>query len=232
LQYRRRIRRTFAIAATPVTQEQFLLQVPGFYIDRRYCPDPSCPVGGVTWYDAAAYCNWLSKQEGLPEEQWCYETDTNGQVTKLKENYLSRTGYRLPTEAEWEYACRAGALTSRYYGEAADLLRQYAWYGQNSNERTWPVGSKKPNDLGLFDMHGNLWTWCQESYKSSPGNQDGSLSEETEEVLTIDSKAERVIRGGSFLIPPRQLRSASRSGVLPSQHPDVVGFRLARTFTP
>jgi eukaryotic-like serine/threonine-protein kinase len=79
-------------------------------------------------------------------------------VTKLAEKYLSHTGYRLPTEAEMEYATRAGAVTSRYFGETEELLPRYAWYVTNSQDRTWPVGSKKPNDLGLFDMHGNVWT--------------------------------------------------------------------------
>jgi formylglycine-generating enzyme required for sulfatase activity len=74
-------------------------------------------------------------------------------------------GYRLPTEAELEYACRAGAVTSRYYRQAEELLAEYGWYLKNSKERSWPLGGKKPNDLGLFDMHGNVWNWCQESYQ-------------------------------------------------------------------
>jgi formylglycine-generating enzyme required for sulfatase activity/tRNA A-37 threonylcarbamoyl transferase component Bud32 len=173
-QHRRRIGRTFALAATAVTKEQFLRFLPRFrHSEFRRYPEPTCPIGGVVWYEAAAYCNWLSGQEGIPRDQWCYETNARGQVTKLKENYLSLTGYRLPTEAEWEYACRAGAVTSRYYGETAELLDRYAWYFTNPQERTWPVGSKKPNDLGLFDLHGNVYTWCQESYRGYPGEQAG-----------------------------------------------------------
>src|SRR5207245_3936582 len=130
-------------------------------------PQPDCPIGGVTWHEAAEYCNWLSKEEGLPPTEWCYEANAAGKYAegmKLAANYLKRTGYRLATEAEWEYACRAGAVTSRSYGEAEDLLGKCAWYLGNSKERTWPVGRLKPNDLGLFDMHGNIWTWCQERY--------------------------------------------------------------------
>jgi formylglycine-generating enzyme required for sulfatase activity len=164
--HQRHIGRSFAIAATAVTKEQFLHFRPRFSHNQmqRY-PEPSCPMGGVVWYEAAAYCNWLSGQEGIPPEQWCYETNARGQVTRLKANYLSRTGYRLPTEAEWEYACRAGALTSRSYGETAELLDKYGWYYDNAHERTRPVGRKKPNDLGLFDVHGNVYTWCQERYR-------------------------------------------------------------------
>src|SRR5262249_29326460 len=110
----------------------------------------------------------LSKKEGLPEDQWCYLPNKNGGLAhgmQLAPDYLQRTGYRLPTEAEWEYACRAGAVTSRYYGESEELLEKYAWYGKNSAQRTWPVGILKPNDFGLFDMHGQVDVWCQDEYK-------------------------------------------------------------------
>src|SRR6516225_191938 len=113
------------------------------------------PVVGIDWYMAARYCNWLSKKEGIPEEEWCYEI--HGNEFRLKANYLSRRGYRLPTEAEMEFATRAGASTARYYGETEELLPKYAWYLRNSQEQTWPVGSLKPNDLGLFDVQGNVW---------------------------------------------------------------------------
>jgi formylglycine-generating enzyme required for sulfatase activity len=170
--HRRRIDRTFALAATAVTKEQFRRFLPGFsHSEIRRYPDPTCPIGGVVWYEAAAYCNWLSGQEGIPRDQWCYETNARGQVKRLKANYLRLVGYRLPTEAEWEYACRAGAVTSRYYGETEELLDKYTWYFTNAHERTWPVGSKKPNDLGLFDLHGNVYTWCQESYQDYPGRK-------------------------------------------------------------
>ena len=81
---------------------------------------------------------------------------------KIRADALGRTGYRLPTEAEWEYACRAGAVTSRYFGVNVDLLGQYAWYLATSQDHAWPCGSLLPNDLGLFDMLGNVYEWCQE----------------------------------------------------------------------
>src|SRR5207248_8404445 len=163
-QHKRTIGRTFAVAAKPVTLGQYREFRPSY--DGR-APTDDCPAN-VTWYQAAEYFNWLSAREGIKDEQWCYETDATGRVTKLKANYLSREGYRLPTEAEWEYACRAGAVTSRYFGESEELLGHYGWFVENARDHSWPVGEKKPNDLGLFDMYGNAWCWCQESFHDYP----------------------------------------------------------------
>jgi eukaryotic-like serine/threonine-protein kinase len=171
----------------------------------------------------------LSKQEKIPEDQWCYETNAKGQVAKLKENYLSLTGYRLPTEAEWEYACRAGALTSRCYGETAELLGYYGWYFANSPERTQAVGSKKPNDWGLFDMHGNVWNWCQESYQSYPKKKPGETTDDIEDMLNIIPTTGRVLRGGSFRNHLSNVHSALRYGKVPSVRVDPGGFRASRT---
>jgi len=229
-QHQRRIARTFALAATPVTKEQFLRFMPQFsHSEMRRYPEPTCPIGGVDWYEAAAYCNWLSKQEGIAKEEWCYETDVVGRVTKLKSNYLSLSGYRLPTEAEMEYATRAGALTSRYYGETEDLLAKYAWYNKNSKERTWPVGSLKPNDLGLFDVQGNVYTWCQESYKPYPVAKVDGAAEDKEDGLVIIPTQGRVLRGGSFYNQASLVRSASRFLNVPTNRLDSNGFRPSRT---
>jgi formylglycine-generating enzyme required for sulfatase activity len=196
---------------------------------KRYTPTGDCPVNGETWFEAAEYCNWLSKQEGLPEDQWCYETNAQGKVLKLKANYLSLPGYRLPTEAEIEYACRAGAATARYYGETDELLKQYAWYLGNAAERTWPVGSLKPNDLGLFDMHGNVWCWCQESYLAYPQSRGGKVIEDIEDKLSINTQESRVLRGGASIYRASYVRSALRNGNVPSFRYFLVGFRPART---
>jgi hypothetical protein len=137
-QHKKRISRSFALAAKSVTVEQYRQFDKRYELPDMYTRTTELPVVGTSWHQAAAYCNWLSKEEGIPEDQWCYEIK-NGQVTKLKANYLSVTGYRLPTEAEMEYAIRAEALTSRYFGETEDLLAKYAWYLKNSQEQTWPV---------------------------------------------------------------------------------------------
>ena len=175
-QHRCRIGRRFAVSSTQVTKAQFaLFHAVRPEIERRdtsqYVKTNDSPQVAMTWYEAAAYCNWLSEQEGIDEKQWCYEPNEKGEYgpgMKAKDNYLKLSGYRLPTEAEWEYACRAGTVTSRYYGLTETLLEKYAWYEPNSQDRTWPVGSLKPNDFGLFDMHGNAWEWCDDPYRDYP----------------------------------------------------------------
>ncbi len=227
-QHKKRIGRTFALAATPVTKEQFLRFRPAFTHQefQRY-PALTCPIGGVVWYDAATYCNWLSEQEGLPAEQWSYEI--TGNEIRLKANYLSLSGYRLPMEAEMEYATRSGALTSRYFGETSDLLEKYAWYNKNSQEKTWPVGSLKPNDFGLFDVQGNVFTWCQESYAAY--RQGDAVTDDNEAELEVDSTASRVVRGGSFINLASFVRSASRGSSVPANQSSIFGFRPARSLS-
>jgi formylglycine-generating enzyme required for sulfatase activity len=157
--------------------------------------------------------------------------DLQPQVTAMKKNYLSLTGYRLPTEAEVEYATRAGAVTSRYYGETEELLEGYGWYLKNGKERTWPVGSKKPNDLGLFDLHGNVRTWCQGRFESNY-SKGGEVVEDKEDDLIVTPTDGRVVRGGSFRDPASYLRCAYHGRGVPSVRDVICGFRPARTFLP
>jgi formylglycine-generating enzyme required for sulfatase activity len=241
LQHKKRIGRTFAIAAKAVTLEQYRQFHAGYSPGtiELYVRTSNSPVISVSWFQAAAYCNWLSQQEGLPESEWCYEQLQDPKAVPAEKysggmkpvrNYLQRTGYRLPTEAEMEYAIRAGSVTSRHFGETEELLPKYAWNAKNSQERTWPVGSLKPNDLGLFDVHGNVWNRCQDRYKDYTQRQGEHPDEDTEEDLTINYEDPRVLRGGSFISHVSFVRSAHRYPVLPAFTSYFIGFRPARTF--
>jgi formylglycine-generating enzyme required for sulfatase activity len=226
-QHKKRISRTFALAAKSVTLEQYRQFAKDYWVPAKFARMEDLPVVETSWHQAAAYCNWLSKEEEIDEHQWCYESK-NGQVSKLKANYLSLTGYRLPTEAEMEYATRVGALTSRHYGETEELLPKYAWYFKNSQEKTWPVGSLIPNDFGLFDMHGNVYTWCQERHNNYP--QSNKYEEDREDIYTINSNESRILRGGSFFDRASLIRSAYRGNYVPEVRSGSGGFRPARTF--
>lgn len=223
--------RSYAIASKKVTVDQFLRFRKEHEIYTPSAPTGDCPVNQVSWYDAAAYCNWLSEQEGIPQEQWCYQPDNEGKYAvgmTMAPDYLQRTGYRLPTEAEWEYSCRAGAATSCFFGESGDLLVNYAWYGANSLGKSHPVGLLKSNDLGLFDMHGNDWEWCQDAYKEY-GKVGKSMAEKD---INIVNNSIRAMRGGSFFNPASDVRSANRISNVPSNRGDYYGIRVARTFAP
>ena len=264
-QHKRRIGRTFALAAKPVTLEQYRKFKARYGIGQieSWARTGDSPVIGMNWYKAAAYCNWLSEQEGLPPSQWCYEpldslpalagssagrsVGSSGPLAassglsprrmepefkegmKLAKDHLQRSGYRLPTLAEMEYACRAGATTSRYFGQTEELLGKYAWYIHNSQDRTWPVGSKKPNDLGLFDLHGNVWCWCQERYKDNP-KEPKSVIVDKEDMLEIKGKDSRFLCGGAYSFPASNARCANRVGDVPASGNGAAGFRPARTF--
>jgi len=231
VQHKRRISRSIAIANTPVTLTHYRSLTKEMYEKgEKYNWHPDVPVVRIDWYMAAKYCNLLSKEEGIDERQWCYETDAKGQVTKLKANYLSLTGYRLPTEAEIEYATRAGAATSRYFGETDELLGHYSWFMKNANELIWPVGTKKPNDFGLFDTEGNCFTWCQEPYGDYPNPKGDEAVEDKEGKLEVVATDRRVLRGGSFDDPALNTRSANRFDNVPTNGNYDFGFRLVRTF--
>jgi formylglycine-generating enzyme required for sulfatase activity len=136
----------------------------------------------------------------------------------------------MPTEAEFEYACRAGAITSRYYGQSEELLGKYAWYIMNSQNHSWPVGSLKPNDWGLFDMLGNVWTSCPERLRDYSGNQRGIPIEDVEDSLEVLDKDSRAIRGGSFADTPFDVRCGYRLAVVPTLGNNYLGLRPTRTF--
>ena len=169
------------------------------------------PVEQVTWFDAIDFCNKLSEMEDLTPVY----TITDAAVTA---NW-SNNGYRLPTEAEWEYACRAGSNTAWYFGDTEADLVNYAWYYENASYMTHPVGKKTANAWGLHDMHGNVWEWCWDWYGSyASGAQTDPRG--------VASGPERVIRGGNWYSLAQNLRSAYRSSSSPDWGGDIVGFRV------
>jgi len=179
------------------------------------------PVINVTWYGAVAYCNWLSEKEGLTQ---CYSG--SGSVTQCD---LTANGYRLPTEAEWEYAARGGQDSRGYTYPGSDDPDQVAWYAANSGGLLHRVGQKQPNELGLYDMSGNLFEWCwdwygEDYYASSP--TDDPQGPRTPEVTTVRG-GERVRRGGSWREEADSIRTTARSADYASYVGDN-GFRLVR----
>jgi len=133
------------------------------------------------------------------------------------------TGYRLPTEAEWEYACRAGTATRYSFGDDEARLGEFCWFDGNSDDRTHEVGQKGANGIGLHDMHGNVWEWCwdwyaADYYKEPPVDDPRGPSQATS----------RVIRGGGWGRDPRSVRSAYRYGCAPGNRLNDLGFRVAR----
>jgi formylglycine-generating enzyme required for sulfatase activity len=125
---------------------------------------------------------------------------------------------------------RARSLTSRHYGETEELLPKYAWYLKNSPERSRPVGSLKPNDFGLFDVHGNVFNWCQERPLNYPQGQVEKEKEDKEDILNINSNDSRAMRGGSHFNPASFIRSAFRNDYVPGTRTYSMGFRPARTY--
>ena len=232
IRHRRRIGRRFAIAAHEVTVAQFKVFRSNHDFNRMYAREDDAPANMITWYDAAAYCNWLSEQEGIPGEQWCYDPDQPFSEGKtLLPDYLQRTGYRSPSEAEWEYACRAGTTTARYFGETETLLGEYGWYTKTSDEK-WmlPVGTLRPNGIGLFDMQCNVMEWCQERamFFDTKTEQMG----DREELGEVRDSGNRILRGGSILHVAADVRSANRSAARPDIRANNSGFRVSRTLPP
>ena len=172
--------------------------------------DPNQPVERVNWFEAVEYCARLTQRE-----------QANGRLPP-------GCRYRLPTEAEWEYACRAGTATAFCYGDDRTYakLDNSAWFARNSDSMTHPVGTRQPNPWGLFDMHGNVWEWCLDRWEGPlPGGSITNTSMATEGSL-------RVARGGSWLYEGRACRSANRDDYGPSNRCSDIGFRVVLAPSP
>ena len=201
-----RIPRSFAVATHEVTFEQFqsFCKATGerYTPPSSYAPDENGPAIQVSWLAAARYCRWLSDQDkDLPDDQKCFPPLAEiKEGMRLPADYLTRTGYRLPTEAEWEYACRARTVTARPYGSAEEMLSHYAWHIRNSEDRVHPVGQLKPNDFGMFDMLGNAWEWVLGHKIEYPPEGWIGVREDREDPAFADSVSldNIVVRGGAF----------------------------------
>lgn len=190
--------------------KQFPLEVPSDWAgeDSTVSPTAEHPAQLVNWYDAVAFCNWLSRKSGLSP---CYELsgekeESFGVFLDAWRTVDDANGYRLPTEQEWELACNGGAATQYWFGNDASLLGRYAVYSVNSGSSTSVVGSKPCNDWGLFDMHGNVNEWCQDRF----------------------SKDTRAYRGGSWFSTSVQCMTARRQGNGPNFRGSYLGFRVVR----
>jgi hypothetical protein len=211
---------SFAISSTEVTVKQFRRFRPKHQIDEAVSTTEDSPVNLVSWYDAAEYCNWLSEQEGIAEDQRCYKRNKDG-LLDFVPNYTKLLGYRLATEAEWEFVCRAGSQTPWCFGKAdEEIVGKYAWWAGNSYAKgvrgAFPVGLLKPNDFGLFDLHGNVAEWCQE------------LAAPSKDKFPKD--IECGIRGGFFISAYLDLGSDARYVVPRTIQVGTIGFRPVRTF--
>ena len=189
----------YYMMTTEVTQKQWKKLMGGNPSPDRNCGD--CPVEGVSWNEVQKFIGKLNKLEGTDK-------------------------YRLPTEAEWEYACRAGSTTSFCYGNEDWLLGDYGWYNEISGYRSHPVGQRmKPNAWGLYDMHGNVEEWCQDVYSSRAYGKHQKYNP----VYTGKGKT-RAYRGGNYSCAAFSCRSATRYGRSPNMNSVGVGFRLVKGF--
>ena len=237
-----RITHDFAIGQKEVTIKQFqeFIRDEGFrrkltWSEKKIAgtlnevDTDDAPIGGVDWYTACAFANWLTEQELgelAAKSQRCYVPNDKGKFSigmNISPEYLKRAGYRLPLEAEWEYSCRAGTESGWSMGDDNDeLLAQYAnssnMFARRGVKR---VGSLKPNGFGLFDMHGNIWEWCQGSVYRAYKSPDN---------LSVFNK--RVARGGSFSHSAKNVRSDSGANLDASFADNLRGFRVARTRLP
>lgn len=176
------------------------------------------PMHNVTWYNAVDFCNWLSKKESLQE---CYSKNEDGGW----ELDLTKNGYRLPTEAEWEYAARGGQKSKGYFYSGSNTLSDVAWYDETTLlSGPQDIKTKKPNELGIYDMSGNVWEWCSDYYKSTYYES----SPDKDPYFSFHMPY-RVIRGGSWHYQGEFTTVTSRDGPKPEFTNYNYGFRLVRS---
>lgn len=215
----------FAISWKEVTQEEFLAIKPeyGQYLNE-HAPQPNCPANAVSWSDAVEFCRELSVRDGFSEDEMAtppVQRWSQGEFPDPRTHF----GYRLPLEAEWEAACRAGTTTPRFFGYAPDLLPNYCCYIANSGGRLCPVGQFLPNPKGLFDMLGNVSEWCFNVYIADPDQQQSAIADPPR----ISQLSTFAVRGNEYVATARMIRAANRNSASHSQPAYGRGFRIAHT---
>ena len=205
---------SYCIGKYEVTQSEWTAVMPD---NPSYFKGDKNPVEGINWFMAVEYCNAKSKKEGLTP---CYSGTGNDIICNFDAD-----GYRLPTEAEWEYAGRGGKHSRHYNYCGSNIVDEVSWYEANSGGKTLPVGLKKPNEIGIYDMSGNIWEWCwdrydAEYYKKSPvKNPTGPTAGDN-----------RVYRGGGCCGRLEWRRSTGRYNLPPSYSHSDMGFRIVRKY--
>jgi serine/threonine protein kinase/formylglycine-generating enzyme required for sulfatase activity len=225
-QHKVRLSRAFALCDRELTAGQYacFARAAGLPPDPdEPVPDPTYPASGVTWAEAVLYCRWLTTAAGMAEERQCYADagppkEAAESLLKHADFYPEHPGFRLPTEAEWEYACRAGTTTAYGFGNDRAMLH---FYGRHLEDGATHGGILRPNRRGLFDMHGNVWEWCQDWFDKHPASG-------------VDPSGpakghNRALRGGGWDRGPWHCRSAYRHSPTPDYRGTYMGFRLART---
>lgn len=199
------IGRVYEIATTEVSVDQYQSFNPHAHYEDSISSTFDHPINIVRWHNAIQYCRWLSEQEGIPEDEMCYPPVDEIDVDFVPDvGHLKRSGYRLPTVAEWRHACLAETKGERFMGDNLQLMQYYAVF--DSRDAAGPCGSLKPNDGGLFDMFGNIMEWT--------GDIDGDM---------------RKLCGGSYGMDADQLRADFERSALPGTMFNSIGFRVART---
>jgi formylglycine-generating enzyme required for sulfatase activity len=244
-QHRVRISRPFYLGAYEVTQEEYrhvMKTSPSWFaasgggFDRVGGLETTrFPVERVSWFDAAMFCNELSRMDRFEPYYRLSDAQREGEsIVSANVEVLRGHGYRLPTEAEWEYACRAGTLTPYHYGgegngsssnvQGVTIMGGYGGVIKGPNlRRTATVGSYTANAWGLFDMHGNVGEWCGDWYDAVHYARSRH-----DDPVGPDEGQQRSLRGGSWLVTEGSCRSASRLGHAPSELKNYAGFRVAR----
>jgi formylglycine-generating enzyme required for sulfatase activity len=226
----------FEISVTEATQGQFVGALGFNPVKKAQYLDcgQNCPVENTTWYEAVAYCNALSREKNLAQ---CYTCTWQGTTVSCEERQpyqgqgiYNCPGYRLPTEAEWEYACRAGTTTSLYKGEIVkcesfdQVAHAIAWFDANSGKRLQLTKTKEPNDWGIYDMSGSVWEWIHDYYQEDLG------SAAVTNPVSPENPLGRMMRGGTIKTAARHVRSSSRYNyTVPDNRITLQGFRCVRT---